>query len=135
MEMNVQKIINSSYSINCKDINALYNKEPKWTIKNALRELNQKRIKNCKLTTQKKKLCIISNDQYKYKCPHCNEKVNRLTSAHVGKPVSKIIDEIIEEYPNEYNVCFLDDIVKNKHNNITIVICCDKCNSLLDDSK
>ena len=127
-----ESILKSKYKINGTKINSTYNKSNLWTIKNALRELNQKRIKNCKIIMKMKNKCLIRKGLWK--CPHCNSEVNRLTSAHIGIPVSRIIDDILIQYPNETDICVLDNIVKSKHNSVDIVICCDKCNSLVDDS-
>ena len=123
-------ILQSSFIINGKDINSNYNKDNKWTKKNALRELNQKRIKNNKIVMQKKKECLLTKGLWK--CPHCDLQVKRLTCAHIGIPVYKIIDEILEQNPNENDITILDKMVQLKHEDIQIVICCDKCNKLVD---
>ena len=98
--------------------------------KNALRELNQKRIKNDRSIMKMKKKCLITKGLWG--CPHCSREVTRLTSAHIGIRVCEIIDEILEQNPNENDICILDKIVQSKHENIQIVICCDKCNKLVE---
>ena len=41
-----ESILQSKYALNGTELNTLYNKNPRWEMKNALRELNQKRFKN-----------------------------------------------------------------------------------------
>lgn len=131
--MSKDVMLKSSYTFIGKDINETYNKSNKWIVKNALRELNQKRIKNCTGIQKKKKECLIKAGVWK--CPHCLKEVARLTSAHVGEPVSKMIDTLLEEYPDETDICKLDKLLQTKHDTVKIVICCDKCNALLDDTR
>jgi len=61
--------------------------------------------------------------------------VKRLTCAHTGMPVSKIIDDILEQNTRDNDICKLDKMLQDRHDIITIIICCDKCNALVDDSK
>lgn len=127
------RMLLSSFTIFGKDINENYNKSDEWTKKNALRELNQKRIKNNREIIKKKNDCLIKPGLWK--CPHCLMEVKRLTCAHTGMPVSKIIDDILQQNPDENDICKLDKIVQARHDKIMIIICCDKCNTLVDDSK
>jgi len=126
-------ILQSNFTLIGKVINEKYNKSNEWIKKNALRELNQKRIKSNREIIKKKNECLIKNGLWK--CPHCLREVKRLTCAHTGMPVSKIIDDILEQNPDENDICKLDKIVQDRHDAIIIVICCDKCNTLVDDSK
>ena len=68
-------------------------------------------------------------------CTHCKKEVKRLTSAHVGEPVSIIIDKILDEHYPQKNLHELFSILRTTHDNIYIVICCDICNKLLEDIK
>lgn len=127
------RMLESNFTLIGKDINEKYNKSDEWTKKNALRELNQKRIKSNREIIKKKNECLIK--QGLWKCPHCSREVKRLTCAHTGMPVSKIIDDILQQNPYENDICKLDKIVQARHDKIMIIICCDKCNTLVDDSK
>lgn len=127
------KMLKSNYVISCSTINKRYNKSEVWKKKNALRELNQKRIKCDREIIKKKNECKVGKGIWN--CPQCSKNVSRLTCAHVGKPVCKIIDKVLEENPNEDNICKLDIIVQERHKGAIIVICCDDCNSFLDDTK
>jgi hypothetical protein len=126
-------MLKSDFTFTGKRINEKYNKSNVWTKKNALRELNQKRIKDNREIIKKKKECLIERGLWK--CPHCLREVKRLTCAHTGMPVSKIIDDILEQNPDENDICKLDKIVQDIHDTIIIIICCDQCNTLIDDSK
>lgn len=128
-----KSMLESSYTFSGLEINDKYNKSKEWSKKNALRELNQKRIKNDRQIVNKKNECLVTKGLWK--CPHCHKEVPRLTCAHVGMPVAKILDEILEQNPDENDIIILDKIVQQRHATIQIVICCDKCNHLLDDTK
>ena len=39
-------ILQGKYALDGKDLNIHFNKDERWVMKNALRELNQKRLKN-----------------------------------------------------------------------------------------
>jgi hypothetical protein len=126
-------MLQSSFTLTGKVINEKYNKSNEWIKKNALRELNQKRIKNNREIIKKKNECFIKTGLWN--CPHCLKEVKRLTCAHTCMPVSRIIDNILEQKPDENDICKLDKIVQDIHDMIIIIICCDKCNTLVDDSK
>ena len=102
---------------------------------NALREANQKRIMNLHAIKQKKKMQVQSYDTHKFwKCPNqfCNNTVNRLTAAHCGITAKKIIEEIIDNNPND-GFLELDDKVMQAHQNVNVIICCDVCNKYIED--
>jgi hypothetical protein len=130
-----ESILQSKYALNGKELNKQYNKIPRWEMKNALRELNQKRIKNNSTIRKLKKECRVKTTSATWVCPHCKKEVRRLTSAHVGEPVCKIIDRILDEHYPQKNIHDLYSILRTKHNDISIVICCDECNKLLEDIK
>lgn len=128
-----ESILHSKFTLNGKELNTLYNKNHRWETKNALRELNQKRIKNNSIITKLKKECKVKTTNL-WVCPHCKKEVKRLTCAHVGEPVCKIIDKILDEYYPLKNLHELYSILRTKHEDIHIVICCDECNKLLEDN-
>jgi hypothetical protein len=133
--LSVNSILNSKFTITGRDINNRYNKSNLWTKKNALRELNQKRIKNNVNISRMKRQCqTIRNNKTINQCPHCKREVYRLTCAHVGERVSSIIDRVLKENPKEHNICILDQMIQDIHNDIIIVVCCDTCNKLLDNT-
>ena len=125
----MNKILNSDCSFLGKDIPD--KRTPESIIKNALREINQKQIKNCKITRDIKKK--YKKDDNSLECPLCNNKVPRLTCAHVGKPVSKIIDDIIDNNPGNYDIIYLNGLIKKAHEDIVITVCCDACNKSLEE--
>jgi hypothetical protein len=97
------------------------------TYKNALRELNQKRIKDDPEVKNQKKQCAGE-------CPYCKKTTYEpLQAAHVGKSASDIIDEVLDENPNENNMVILDTHVRTKHRTIFIAVCCRKCNKQFED--
>jgi len=126
-----KKILQSKYAINGKELNTQYSKISRWEMKNALRELNQKRIKSNPAIKNLKDECRVGNKLWN--CPHCKKEVGRLTSAHVGEPVCKIIDKILDEHYPQKNIHDLYSILRTKHDDISIVICCDECNKLLEE--
>jgi hypothetical protein len=129
-----ESMLQSKHALNGKELNKQYNKSPSWEMKNALRELNQKRIKNDPTIKKLKKECREQATEG-WVCPHCKKEVRRLTSAHVGEPVCKIIDRILEEHYPQKNLHELYSILRTKHDDIRIVVCCDECNKLLEDLK
>jgi ribosomal protein L37AE/L43A len=126
-------MLNSRFAFKGKVVNDNYKKTPTWLKKNSLREINQKRLKCDRQVVKMKKGCLISKGLWK--CPHCSKEVTRLTVAHVGMRVSEIIDNILEQYPDENDIHRLDKIVQDRHDDCDLVICCDKCNRILDDTK
>lgn len=129
-----EQMINSA--INVIDINIRYSKTPRWKLFNALRELNQKRIKEdreIKKRKKKSKLLTDIGSSSRWKCPHCSKEVHRLTSAHVGERASDIINKVLNENTNEKDIDILDKKVQEAHKNVKIVVCCDKCNKRLED--
>ena len=134
-----EQMINSPFAISGKDINERWFKkkirQPRKShiYFNALREINQKRLKNDKEVMKLKKK-QKNSDGTDYICPHCKKNVHRLTSAHVGIMASTIINQILDETPEEnWELEILDKKVRDVHNNITIVVCCDACNKRLED--
>ena len=127
-----ESILRNEYALNGADLNNEYNNDSRWEMKNAMRELNQKRIKNNPTVMRLKRNCRI-NGTSNWRCPHCNKKVRRLTAAHVGEQVSIIIDRILDEHFPQSNLTELLSILRDKHEDITIVVCCDECNKILQD--
>lgn len=127
-----ESMLQSKYALNGKELNKDYNKTPLWEIKNSLRESNQKRLKENPIIKKLKMECRINTERWG--CPHCKKEVKRLTCAHVGEPVCKIIDKILHEHYPQKNYVDLLSILRAKHDDISIVICCDECNKLLEDN-
>jgi len=128
-----EMILQSAFTLKGKDINDRYNKSESWEMKNALRELNQKRIKNDPIIKKKKNECRVKHKTGLWECPNCKEEVNRLTCAHIGTPVSNIIDKILlEEQYLDQKMSELYKALRSEHDDISIAICCDKCNKLLE---
>ena len=127
-----ESILRSEYALNGADLNNEYKNISRWEMKNAMRELNQKRIKTHIKVQRLKRNCKI-NGTSNWRCPHCIKEVRRLTAAHVGEQVSKIIDRILDEHFPQSNLTELLSILRDKHDDITIVVCCDECNKILQD--
>ena len=77
-----------------------YDKTDIWRLRNALREVNQKRIMNAPIvkSLKKRQICIV-NGQKVWKCPMCKTDSRRLTVAHIGKRSIDIIDEVMRANP------------------------------------
>lgn len=136
-----ESILQSKFALIGKELNRQYDENTakkgreqitRWEMKNALRELNQKRLKNNRTITKLKRECRRKTTG-EWVCPHCKKEVRRLTSAHVGEPVCKILDKILDEHFPEKNLTELYSILRTKHDDIYIVICCDDCNKKLED--
>lgn len=104
-------------------------KEKKDIYFNALREINQKRNKNYKLAKKYKDGCREGD---KWRCPHCKQLVKYLTCAHIGVRQSQLIRTVLEEHPDEKDLCVLDKYVRDKHQTAQLVVCCRKCNDIVD---
>jgi len=117
-----------------KDINDKIKEDSKWRdrlYKNALRELNQKRIKNYNPIKKFKKSCKIENGNSI--CPVCATECKQLTCAHIGVTQSDIIDEVlVQNLDDTKNLVLLDRIDREKHNDVKIAVCCSKCNKEME---
>ena len=122
-----------TFLVNASDINVRYNatsKSEAWFLRNALREMNQKRIKNDKNIKSIKRQHKLNKNAWS--CPICKKHVHRLTSAHCGTRVTTIIDNIINSHKKNQNIIFLDAKVQEAHKNIMIAVCCDSCNKNME---
>lgn len=118
------------FTIKCSDLN--YEAKPlRWLLKNALREIHQKRNKNSKPVKDMKKRYKLSGKS-QYKCPRCKIHVQFLTAAHIGKPISRILDEILDAYPR-CNISSLDEKLRHYHQDLSVAVCCRKCNDELEE--
>jgi len=127
-----EQMMNKEYVFSCKEINDSFNKDAKWILKNALRELNQKRIKNFQPIQKFKKRFRKENGNYD--CPRCQTECLNLTCAHIGVTQSDIIDEVLQDSPEERNnLVKLYDIVIEKHNDVYIAVCCKTCNKTMEN--
>lgn len=106
-----------------------YEKTTHWKIRNALRESNQKRIMNAKIVKSlKHRQEIRLEDGRKiWECPICETRAPRLTTAHVGTRAIDIIDQVLRDFPL-YDFIQLDEEIRKRHDDVKLVICCDKCN-------
>tara|TARA_B100000475_G_C15021631_1_gene324498 strand:- start:2011 stop:2445 length:435 start_codon:yes stop_codon:yes gene_type:complete len=117
-----------------KEINDKIKEDSKWSVrlyKNALREVNQKRIKDYNPIKKFKKSCKIENGNSI--CPVCGTECKQLTCAHIGVTQSDIIDEIlVQNLDDTKNLVLLDRIDREKHNDVKIAVCCSKCNKEME---
>ena len=120
-----------TYTVACDAISARWTKSPAWICKNALRELNQKRIMNDAVVRRIKRRCAVRRGVWQ--CPRCQMDASRLTAAHVGRPVSAIIDEVLRDNRDVTDVVALDRAVQAAHVGKEVVVCCDACNKLLEN--
>lgn len=126
-----EQMMNKEYVFSCKEINDSFNKDAKWILKNALRELNQKRIKNFQPIQKFKKRFRKENGNYD--CPRCQTECLNLTCAHIGVTQSDIIDEVLQHYLETGSLVKLYDIVREKHNDVYIAVCCRTCNKTMEN--
>tara|TARA_B110000114_G_scaffold151744_1_gene163148 strand:+ start:146 stop:559 length:414 start_codon:yes stop_codon:yes gene_type:complete len=127
-----EQLMEEEYVFPCKDINDTFNKDAKWIIKNALRELNQKRIKNYQPIKNFKKR--FRKENKKYTCPVCETECQFLTCAHIGATQSGIIDEVqLQAAEDGNNLEKLYDILRERHNVVNIAVCCIKCNKEMEN--
>ena len=132
----IEQIMEEEYVFPCKEINDTFVKDIKQILKNALRELNQKRIKNYRPIVNYKNKFRKGNENYD--CPRCQQtECRRLTCSHIGVKQSDIIDEILQHSLETGDLDFekLFDIVIEKHNDVYIAVCCDKCNKIVENIK
>jgi hypothetical protein len=102
-------------------------------LKNALRELNQKRLMNSRQAKaiKRKQRRVGDDGRASWVCPRCDVHAPRLTTAHVGCRASIIIDEVLREFPRR-DFLFLDDAVRVRHAQVHLAVCCDACNKTLE---
>ena len=107
-----------------------HEKTKHWTVRNALREDNQKRIMNSKIVKSlKRRQEIILDDGRKiWVCPVCETRATRLTTAHIGIRAIDIIDKVLQDFPSSNDFVQLSEEVRKRHDYVKLVICCDKCN-------
>tara|TARA_Y100000739_G_C20496407_1_gene412829 strand:- start:479 stop:910 length:432 start_codon:yes stop_codon:yes gene_type:complete len=117
-----------------KDINAKFKQDAKSLFrqyKNALRELNQKLIKDYYLIKKFKKSCM--NENGKYNCPRCGNECKYLTCAHIGVRQSDIIDEVLfQNLDDTEKLDLLYRLVREAHEDVKIAVCCSKCNKEME---
>ena len=127
---------NSEYAIRFRDINERRpQRERQWFYLNALRELNQKRAKNDKVSQAiKRKQKKKPGTACPFECPRCHTFCKNLENAHVGKRQRDIIFEILVRYPDELDLMVLDQHVREAHNDVDVVVVCKLCNKIFDDN-
>ena len=96
--------------------------------KNALRELNQKRIKNSHSVRVIKRRYRRDGG---FECPHCKGTFCQLTAAHVSSSASSMIDRVIDDNPSADLQTLYDRLVRD-HDEVQIAICCRACNYQLE---
>jgi hypothetical protein len=126
------------FLVNGEDI--LYVKTDTWKLKQALREANQKRLKNAsQIMKLKKRQSFMDETGRKcWTCPMCLKKAKRLTVAHIGTRASDIIDKVLSDHSqtkDAKNFLYLDECVRTHHNRVKLAICCDKCNEKYERKK
>lgn len=95
---------------------------------NGLREANQKRLKNAPIIMKQKNNQVkIVKGQKMWACPMCKINSKRLTVAHVGTKAADIIRKVMRENRTK-DFLKLDDKVMEAHENVMLVVACDKCN-------
>ncbi len=116
-------------------------KTPRKILKRSLTELSQKYTLDC--TRKLVKTFCIDNRYYcpcklhegdRYSTKNAKGKVVKikLQRAHVGIKRSDIIESVLDEYPDETNICFLLDKVMQAHKDIKLQFACQSCNKKLE---
>ena len=124
----VHTVISEGFTVDGKHLLDLQRATTRSNLKNALRELNQKRIKNSQSVR------MIKRRHYRdknYECPRCKSVVTQLTSAHISSSVSRMIDRILDANPRA-DLPTLYRILVKAHDHVTIAICCRACNDELE---
>ena len=95
------------------------------TLLNILREHDQKKaLRHPPIVKAKKDYCLV--------CPLCKEKVSQLHAAHIGTQRSKIIESVLDSYPDETNIFTLISYLDSANKNTELVIVCKPCNDLIE---
>jgi len=106
-----------------------YNKKELY--RRALREMQQKRIMNNTLVKNLKKKCQITPKNYL--CPICKtDNHDILQASHIGEPIIKIINDIIDTYIDSLDFNELYKKVIEEENNSLIIVACRSCNKKLE---
>ena len=114
------------------EITCNYDNDKKTLYKKALREMQQKRLMNSTLIKNLKKKCRQPNNMYC--CPICKKKDHdQLQASHIGEPIMKKIDYIIDTYIDSLDFYELYKKVITEEDNSLIIIACRKCNKELED--
>ena len=99
----------------------------------ALREMQQKRTMEFSPVKIFKRMCKKGKF---YICPRCKQsKTSPLQNAHVGKQIIVAIREIVNEHGERlnWNTFELFKLVQEVEDKSQYVICCSKCNTLLEE--
>ena len=101
-----------------------------------LREGQQKRLMESKLTKLMKNKCKISNDKEKsFTCPCCKNNFKNLQSAHIGPTISTVIYNILDKYKDNLdskNFIELFNEVIEEEKKYVIIPVCQKCNKTFE---
>ena len=120
-----------TFQLTGEEINCKWDKNKKELYRRALREMQQKRLMNSSLIKSLKKQCKQSNGMYR--CPICKKKDNDILQAsHIGEPIIKNINNIIDTYIDILDFYELYKKVIEEENNSLITIACRKCNKELE---
>ena len=114
------------------EITCKMDNDKKELYRRALREMQQKRLMNNPLIKSLKKKCEISHKNYL--CPVCKNSNNDILQAsHIGEPIIKKINHIVETYIDSHDFYELYQMVIAEENNSLVIIACRKCNKCLED--
>ena len=127
------------------DMNLVYehfkSKSTRNILKRSLTELSQKYTLDCtrsmsmKFTKDKQFYCpchLHEGDRF-YTTNSKGKKIKvKLQRAHVGITRSHVINNVLDEYPDQTDIVFLLDKVMLKHKNIKLQIACQSCNKKLE---
>lgn len=120
------------YLIPYAKVHSVNEKTNRWFMKNALREVFQKRTKNSK-AVREMKLKYYNTSTKTFMCPRCSSACTYLTAAHVGDSASSIIDRVLDAAPDTDNYMSLYSAVWILHQSLNVAVCCKDCNNDLEE--
>jgi hypothetical protein len=124
------------YVINATSItNRSWQKSLKKLLFKVLREAQQKRLMESNIIKATKKKCKIGNKIYR--CPCCKNNFQYLHTAHIGKPIAKVIWNILDKYEDKLNSISFEDLLNEiieKEKKYKLIIVCQNCNKNFETS-
>ena len=98
-----------------------------------LREAQQKRLMESNIIKSTKKKCKIGNKMgdKNYRCPCCKNIFQYLHTAHIGKPIAKVISNILDKYEDVLSKKTIEELLNEvieEEKKYLLIIVCQNCN-------
>lgn len=94
-----------------------------------LREAQQKRLMESNIIKSTKKKCKIGNKNYR--CPCCKNNFQYLHTAHIGKPIAKVISNILDKYEDVLSRKTIEELLNEvieEEKKYLLITVCQNCN-------